>query len=498
MTFLFLILLSQLTFATSSENENGFKELNDCVTQLNAQAEMMGKGVRHWASYFQFQMEPGLELIEGFEQTVAWSEKKRRSQDVKSLNPHLIGNAYIACLELQRELELQVKKLDRFLYSIILFGSFFILGLGFLLRMVFRKYLNRMAFIKQTNPEMNSDFKKRVLIWIAFSVLFNKSGVADLLNVYTYDALTGKSSFGEILKREFEKKTGSQLILTSLGSSGEALNQIVIEGSKSKADILLGVDSSFADRARATQLFSPVSVQYFFKLEPNLTLGKDRLFLPFDYGFLAFLYNRDKLHKKPSEFSGMTLSKFLESEQIRKKIVIEDPRTSSIGFSFLRWTQESFKSNEALKTVWEKFIPKLVTVAPSWSGAYGLFLKGEAEWVLSYTTSRAYHLEKEKKDQYEVLIFEDGHGLQIEAAAVLKHSKKKELINSFLELLVSEEIQKELPLTQWMYPARVGTLLPQSFKGIPIPKAISLSGELSERERKKLVNDWTRWASTSP
>ena len=31
-----------------------------------------------------------------------------------------------------------------------------------------------------------------------------------------------------------------------------------------------------------------------------------------------------------------------------------------------------------------------------WSEAYGLFLKGEADMVLSYTTSPAYHIAVEK------------------------------------------------------------------------------------------------------
>ena len=33
-----------------------------------------------------------------------------------------------------------------------------------------------------------------------------------------------------------------------------------------------------------------------------------------------------------------------------------------------------------------------MTVTKGWSEAYGLFLEGEADMVLSYTTSPAYHL----------------------------------------------------------------------------------------------------------
>lgn len=45
----------------------------------------------------------------------------------------------------------------------------------------------------------------------------------------------------------------------------------------------------------------------------------------------------------------------------------------------------------------QKLAAKTVTVTKGWSEAYGLFLKGESDLVLSYTTSPAYHIIEEKK-----------------------------------------------------------------------------------------------------
>ncbi|NBY18926.1 thiamine ABC transporter substrate-binding protein [bacterium] len=318
---------------------------------------------------------------------------------------------------------------------------------------------------------------------------------SDSLNVYTYDAMMGQSGFGEVLKKVFEQKTGAKLKLVSFGSEGEALNQLVIEGEKTKADILLGIDSSLSSRARATKLFAPISKELFEGLDPVADLGSDRLFLPFDFGYLAFIYHKKRLSELEVSGQLSNLREFMISKAPTKRVVIADPRTSSLGFSFLRWTQESCSNQKLLQQCWELFAPKLTTIAPSWSGAYGLFLQGEADWVLSYTTSRAYHLEKENNDSYNILIFKEGHGLQVEGAAVIKSSKKRDLIQAFLKLLVSEEVQKQLPLTQWMYPARQHTPLPKSFKDLPNPKAISFSNELSEDDRKKLLVDWIKWVS---
>ena len=45
---------------------------------------------------------------------------------------------------------------------------------------------------------------------------------------------------------------------------------------------------------------------------------------------------------------------------------------------------------------WAKLKDRVLTVTPGWSEAYGLFTKGEAPMVLSYTTSPAYHMIAEK------------------------------------------------------------------------------------------------------
>lgn len=76
---------------------------------------------------------------------------------------------------------------------------------------------------------------------------------------------------------------------------------------------------------------------------------------------------------------------------------------------------------------WQKLAKKTVTVTKGWSEAYGLFLKGESDLVLSYTTSPAYHILEEKKDNYAAANFSEGHYLQVEVAARTAASKQPEL-----------------------------------------------------------------------
>ena len=61
-----------------------------------------------------------------------------------------------------------------------------------------------------------------------------------------------------------------------------------------------------------------------------------------------------------------------------------------------------FKENS--DKIWERLSPKIVTVTKGWSEAYGLFLEGEADLVLSYTTSPAYHIMAEEDKKYKAAI----------------------------------------------------------------------------------------------
>ena len=62
---------------------------------------------------------------------------------------------------------------------------------------------------------------------------------------------------------------------------------------------------------------------------------------------------------------------------------------------------------------------------------YSMLLEGEADMVLSHSTSPAYHLIAEGKDNYAAASFNEGHYMQVEVAGVLKSSKENLLLPVF-------------------------------------------------------------------
>jgi thiamine transport system substrate-binding protein len=257
-----------------------------------------------------------------------------------------------------------------------------------------------------------------------------------------------------------------------------------MEGKRSRADILLGVDEILAARAKDLGLFSRLGEKTFANLETDLPRGRE--FAPFDFGYLSLVYDAARTKVK----AGLSLSDFASEPAFRKKLALEDPRTSSIGLAFLAWTHALYR--EKTDAFWLRLAPQVLNVAPGWSGAYGLFLQNEAAFALSYTTSPAYERAHSSGKNLQALVFPEGNYRQVEEAGVLKTSKQAQAAEQWLQCLLSEEVQKQLPETQWMYPARAGIKLPSSFSAVPKVKAtINSEPEIVAREMKDWLAHWT-------
>lgn len=301
-----------------------------------------------------------------------------------------------------------------------------------------------------------------------------------VLTVYTYNSFAAEWGAGPAIKKAFEKECRCILNFVSLSDSAALLNRLRMEGKQSPADIILGLDNNLMKSAEKTGLFTKHGIETSELTIPNG--WKNEFFIPFDYGYFAFIYNSDKLTSPPKSFNEL-----IENNS-KLTILYQDPRTSTPGLGLLLWVQSLYKDQTT--TAWQKIASQTVTVTKGWSEAYGLFLKGEADLVLSYTTSPAYHIISEKDHRYKAALFEEGHYLQVEIAGQLATSKNPELAQTFLKFILSSEFQKIIPSTNWMYPV-IDIPLPEDFKEIPKPeKSLEFSSEEVLMNRSQWIQEW--------
>lgn len=472
MILLFALMFTISALGVQTPLEMAIGEFQTCVYNLNRDTQFCEtEFLRPFVNQHK-ELKKKLWIKESLNEVLNWSKKPRPFLIAQNNHQFLYGNATYVCQSVTKEVRsiIQVCK-----QGFVLIAILFFLAIGFTFLTVKKK--------------------QGVKLLILFLMLVPGFLCGAELNVYTYDGITQKEGIGDTLKQEFKKTTGQTLNLISFGSAGEALNQIIIEQKNTKADVLLGIDSSFSNRAKETGLFEPVNEKFFKNIKKELRTEKDKTFLPFDYGYLAFIYNKRILKEVPSLKDNTTFIEFIKRKDLNKKVVVADPRTSSVGSSFLFWTLNLVPSVVELKEIWKGLFPKIITFSPGWSGAYAMFVRGDVDFVVSYTTSLAYDLEKKNKTEFQILFFEDGHALQVEGAGQLKSSKKQPLIEAFFNVLRSDAIQSKIPLTQWMYPVLEDVKLPQSFERIRIPKKKTMEKVLSENERKDLLRQWATWGA---
>lgn len=297
------------------------------------------------------------------------------------------------------------------------------------------------------------------------------------LTVLTYDSFVSEWGPGPAVEAAFEAVCACDLVFVGAGDGAALLARLQLEGPRTEADVVLGLDTNLTAAARDTGLFAPHGVTAEFDMPIAWT---DTDFLPFDWGYFAFVGNAD----------AAPIGSLQELAMSDVKIVIQDPRSSTPGLGLLMWVKAVYGDDAA--DMWAKLADNIVTVTPGWSEAYGLFLEGEADAVLSYTTSPAYHLVAEEDDSKVAWAFDEGHYMQVEVAGKVAGTDVPDLADQFLAFMVSDAFQSIIPTTNWMYPAKAPAEgLPDGFETLITP-VISLlkSPEDAAAIRDEALAEW--------
>jgi len=306
-----------------------------------------------------------------------------------------------------------------------------------------------------------------------------------VLTVYTYDSFTADWGPGPAVKKAFEAQCDCELKLVALEDGVSLLNRLRMEGKNSKADVVLGLDNNLLEAATQTKLFAKSGIPVGAVKVPGG--WHNDTFVPYDYGWFAFVYDKNRLKNPPK-----SLKELVESDK-KWRVIYQDPRTSTPGLGLLLWMQKVY--GDGAPQAWQKLAAKTVTVTKGWSEAYGLFLKGESDMVLSYTTSPAYHLIEEKKENIAAANFSEGHYLQVEVAARTAASKQPELAEKFLKFMLSPGFQNTIATGNWMYPVS-DVALPAGFDQLVKPQTtLEFTPQEVATRRAAWISAWLRAVS---
>lgn len=280
-----------------------------------------------------------------------------------------------------------------------------------------------------------------------------------VLTVYAPDYFASEWGPGPGIEAAFEAHCNCDLQY----KTGELLPRLLLEGERTEADVAIGFNTDITKKARESGLFAAHGLDTSALTMP--IAWEDDTFLPFNYGHTAFIYNNSKISDAPTSFDALLNA----PDDLR--LVIQDPRSSISGLALVLWVQAVY--GDKAQNAWEKLAPKIVTVTKGWSESYGLFTDGEADMVLSYTTSPAYHIIAEEDLTKQAAIFDEGHYFMVELAAKLKGTDQDALADQFMAFILTEEFQSMIPTSNWSFPAALPReKWPEGFRDLPVPEKV--------------------------
>lgn len=319
------------------------------------------------------------------------------------------------------------------------------------------------------------------------------------LRVLTHDSFNAS----EAVLAAFTERTGIALEFLPAGDAGAVVNRAVLTRGRPIADVLYGVDNSLIARAADEGVFAPYRSPRLDAVPEALRFADDHLVTPVDVGYVNFNLDLAWFEEHgvplPSDLDDLT------TERYRGLVAVENPATSSPGLAFLLATVARYGEGGAGDWLdyWAALRDNDLLVTEGWTDAYyGAFTRygGDRPIVLSYASSPAAEVifaEEPLAAAPTANLFCEGCvWRQVEAAGILAGTRRRAAAEAFLDFLLSEAFQEDVPGQMFVYPVVAGTALPPEFEAwsqVPSEAEIaSLPPEAIARGQARWLEHWTQ------
>jgi thiamine transport system substrate-binding protein len=315
---------------------------------------------------------------------------------------------------------------------------------------------------------------KPTLFFLLFTLLLSScaptsASTPTLAGSQTITLLTHDSfAISKDVIKAFETDNNAKVNIIQSGDAGAMLNQAILTKNAPLADVIFGVDNTFLSRALDADIFeayqSPVlsDIPNEFKLDPSNRA------LPVDYGDVCINYDKSYFSKNnlpvPQTFED------LAKPEYKNLLVVEDPATSSPGLAFLLATRVHF--GDGYLDYWKSLKANSVVVVDGWETAYYTNFsassgKGPQPMVVSYASSPAAEVffasPAPSESPTASIVASDMCFRQIEFVGILKNGKNRDLAQKFVDYMLSQKFQKDMPLNMFVYPVNKNAKLPDVF-----------------------------------
>ena len=295
----------------------------------------------------------------------------------------------------------------------------------------------------------------------------------------------------------FEAEHGVTVEVLRSDDAGAMVNQAILTRDNPLGDVVFGIDNTFLSRALDEGILQPYESSLLGSVPEDLQLDPDHRATPIDFGDVCL--NFDRAAFTAAEVPETLLE--LVDENLRGKLVVENPATSSPGLAFLLATIAEFGEDGGYtwKDYWADLRDNDVTVTSGWSEAYevrfsGGYGAGDLPLVVSYASSPPAEVffSEDPVAEAPTGVIEAGCFRQIEFAGILTNAPNPNLAGKFIDFMLGLEFQEDIPLNMFVFPANREATLPDVFiEHTVVPRSpATLDPEAINVNRQRWIEEW--------
>lgn len=339
--------------------------------------------------------------------------------------------------------------------------------------------------------------KRYMFLLLFISILLSACGPQGPaeLTVMTHDSF----AISEEVVQAFESANSAQVTFLSSGDTGAALNKAILSKDAPLADVFYGVDNTFLSRALEADIFETYQSPLLENIPNRFQLDPENRLLPVDYGDVCINYDKSYFEENdlavPSTLEGLLRAEY------NGLLVVENPATSSPGLAFLMATVAHFGDPDYLD-YWAALRDNGLVVVNDWETAYytnfsGSSGQGPQPMAVSYGSSPPAEVIFAENPLDEAptasIVGPDTCFRQIEFVGILQGTEQRALAEEFVDFMLSEQFQEDMPLQMFVFPVNPDATLPEEFvEYAQIPKQ---PAELDPAEiaanRERWIAEWT-------
>ena len=292
-----------------------------------------------------------------------------------------------------------------------------------------------------------------------------------VLTIVTYDII----AITDDVLNEFTNQTGVEVEMIRTDDAGGILEHLLLTKDNPQADLALGLDNTYLQTALQFDLLAEHNAEI-----PNLDSKATVPYsgnkaVPFDQGYICL--NADTQALSDNNLSFPTTLEELTAPEWKGKTAFPSPVTSSPGRAFMVASIDYFEQQSSNTTAfdwWADMAENDAIFTSGWTeayethytGGYGIWNEGhigDAWLTVSYCHSpgvEAYYGDNSTISAAVDINFASFS--QVEYAASVNGGGSKNAVNAFIEFLLTDEVNTNMPENNLMYSVLEGKDLPET------------------------------------